>query len=837
MKRGAAVLLTLLVIAATSIHADQAAAGGITEGMTLASALSRLQAQGLKIIYSSDLVRSGMIVLREPRPGSARAILEEILAPHGLEVRGGPGGSLLVVKAPARGSISGIVRDGREGQPLPRAAIAVTGTDVRVITDQAGRFETTPLPAGQYTIEVRHASYLSERFEEIPVKGGQDTEVRLDLTPINLSSEEIVVTSESRSTESETPEDRWHLDRTAIEQTPRVASDPLLALERVPGVVAGEGGTRLNIRGGASDEVQIILDGMELYDPFHLKERKGLFSMIDDRGIEAVDVLDGGFPAEYGGRMSGVIDFTSRDFAGEESYEIGVTSDISRLLGEGSLAEGRGQWLAAGRVGYPRSVLEGLAADPGYDPQYYDFFGKARIDIGPSTALTFNVLTGLDELHGDHGGFVGILNDRGTFRTRDTSAYAWVGLERTTPALFSRTVLSFGRLEQDRAGSSLNLDQVEDRRTTGLLGLKQSWFAESSRHALKWGFDVRKLDAEYDYLSVASGESGAGPTAIAPSGEEIGAHLSDRIRLHESLDVELGVRWDRQSYVPQSGGTVSPRLNIVFRPGARSEIRAGWGYFHQHQRINELQVEDGVTDFAPSERSEHGILSFRYRFDGDLDMRVSVYRKRMTDVRPRFENLFDPFVFFPESSDDRVMIDPESSEARGLELSLAGRGSPRLSWSGSYSLASVEDVIDGLDVPRSWDQRHSLRFDLAYELSEGWRMNLASTYRSGGPTTPLEAETRLGPEGALEIVPIAGERNSDRLPPFHRLDLGVTRTFDTSRGGLDLFLNVINVTNRKNVCCVDGFDFDLLSDGAVDVDREGRGGLARTLSYGLSWRF
>jgi hypothetical protein len=116
-------------------------------------------------------------------------------------------------------------------------------------------------------------------------------------------------------------------------------------------------------------------------------------------------------------------------------------------------------------------------------------------------------------------------------------------------------------------------------------------------------------------------------------------------------------------------------------------------------------------------------------------------------------------------------------------------------------------------------------------------LNLASVYRSGRPTTPLDAETSLQADGTLEIVPSVGKRNSDRLPGFHRLDLGVTRTFDMSRGGLELFLNVINVTNRTNVCCVDGFEYNLLPDGTVNVAHEERGGLARTLSYGLRLSF
>ncbi len=843
---GAALLIVLSVLMADGARAGDGEPASGYDGMRLAEALARLQSEGLKIIYSSDLVRPAMLVTEAPKATWPREILDELLAPHGLKVRSGPGGSLLVVKAPPGGTIRGTVRDGKDAHLLPAVEVTVNGTEVQVETDGQGRFQTSSLPAGRYSLTVAHPDYLTERFDQVPVSGGQATELRLNLTPMNVSSEEIVVTSSEDSSRSGEPEMRRHLGFEDILETPTVSSDPFRALERLPGVAVAEESARLSIRGGEANETQIILDGLELYEPFHLKDHRGLFSMIDSRGVQDVDVLEGAFPVEYGGRMSGVIDISSREFSGTTGSELAVMSDVARLAGEGPIGDGRGRWLAALRRGYPGAILDALQTDPGYDPDYYDLFGKTRIDLSDTTSITFNVLASLDNLAGEENGFAISRRGRGTFKSSYGDTYAWLNLRRTwTPDLYSQTILSAGSLAHHRSGSSAELEHVDDRRTTSLFGLKQSWVAQSARHLWKWGLDLKHLQARYDYVSIP-GESIPESSRfvenridVDPAGEDLGVHIADRIRLLPALSVELGLRWDRQTYAQTSESTLSPRLNLVYHPGPRSEIRFGWGYFHQAQRITELQVEDGVTDFFPAQRSEHWAVGFRHHFDGGLELEAGAYRKVLTDILPHYESLFDPLAFFPESTVHRVPVAPDEGLAQGLELALrkGASGGGRLSWSASYSLASVEDELEGGSVPRTWDQRHTLRLDLGYRVNRNWKFDVAGMYHSGRPTTPVSAESVPQPDGTFQLLTTTGERNSERLPSFHRLDLGVTRSFPLQRTEIEAFFNVINVYDRRNVCCVDKVTFDLQPDGEVEIDREERYGLPRMLTYGLTWRF
>ena len=130
-----------------------------------------------------------------------------------------------------------------------------------------------------------------------------------------------------------------------------------------------------------------------------------------------------------------------------------------------------------------------------------------------------------------------------------------------------------------------------------------------------------------------------------------------------------------------------------------------------------------------------------------------------------------------------------------------------------------------------------MNLGLTFRPDAQWDFTIAGTVHSGRPTTPTTAETHTLPDGSLEIVPVTGPRNSLRLPAYHRLDFGIGRSLRVRGTTLRASLNVTNVLDRENICCVDGFDFAALPDGSVEVQRRARHGLPRLITFGLSWTF
>jgi outer membrane receptor protein involved in Fe transport len=296
-----------------------------------------------------------------------------------------------------------------------------------------------------------------------------------------------------------------------------------------------------------------------------------------------------------------------------------------------------------------------------------------------------------------------------------------------------------------------------------------------------------------------------------PDGDSIGLYVTDKLRLTDRLTFEAGARWDRQTYIATgSDSQVSPRFHALYRLGEKTDLRASWGRFYQPQEIQDLQVADGVRRFFPAQRADHSILSVQHRFARGLTLRGEAFWKSFERLRPRFENLFDPLALLPELEPDRVRVDPENAVSRGIELMITRDAGDTLGWWASYAYSKVTDDIGGRDVPRNWDQRHSVQGGVSW-IGEKWDFALAAIWRSGWPTTELLLEPMQAGVDEDDVETRFGVRNSGRLGSFSNIDLRINRRFELPHGRLNAFVEVTNVFNSSNPCCV---EYDLEIDDA-----------------------
>jgi len=261
------------------------------------------------------------------------------------------------------------------------------------------------------------------------------------------------------------------------------------------------------------------------------------------------------------------------------------------------------------------------------------------------------------------------------------------------------------------------------------------------------------------------------------------------------------------------------------------QLRAAWGRFFQGQSIDELQVSDGVTQFFPPQHAHHLIGSIEYRHPNGIEARLEAYRKDYRRIRPRFENLLNSFVLLPELKPDRIRIAPLRARADGFELTVRRASAQPLGWWLSYSRSSVRDEFADGDAARSWDQRHLFSGGLSWRGAR-WELSVAGVYHSGWPTTAV-ALTQTEP------IPIAtaAPRNARRLQDYRSLDVRAARRFQLPGAGeLTIFMEVGNVLNRGNVCCV---EYELESEETPEptLDMSTLSYLPITPSLGVIWRF
>ncbi len=808
-------------------------------GRPLAEVLRELQSRGVEVIFSTAVVREDLLVTVEPQSADPRAMLEEILEPLGLDAQDGPGGSILVVDRQQRtGSFQGRVLLALRRTPVQGAVVHLLGTDFQAISAADGSFEIQQVPAGKYRAEVRAPGLQTSSTARVRIPQAAARPWTIELLPDPILVTEIVVTPGRHSVIGEEQAAQHTIEKSDALLVPTIGGDVSRVIERLPGIAASDSSAAFNVRGSVAQDFSIVLDGLELYSPFHLAGFQSPFTLIDGTIVDRMELYAGGFTAELGDRHGGFVEISTAvpEDRGHGEVELGTLN--SRVSYQAPMSQASASWLVSARGWYPEALGDSVELGGGErtDPRFWDLYGKVAIAVSPRTLLSVHSLFSYDRLEFAERG-----EDAESANTLTRSGYLWLrALNAWTPQLTSETVLSGGSIDRPRGGVSAPQEDafvVDDERVVNFLGLKHDsiWLLSDS-HVLKAGIDARFLEAAYRYAIRPVVEPEAATSIrLDPDGTSFAAYAAHRVRLSSAFATEVGLRWDRQTYTGDN--QLSPRLNGLWQMSERSELRVGLGRFNQSQRIHELRVEDEETTFFPAEVSEQAELTFQHRTRGGLQLRLDAYYRRLSDLRPRYENLFQPLELFPETGEDRRLVPAERARLRGVELLLRGDADRPLAWWVSYALSSAEDVIDGGNVPRSWDQPQAFKFLVGYRPDPRWSVSLAGTAHTGWPTTPATGEITTLSDGTTEVVRVPGERNSARFDVYARLDLKARRSFALERGRLSFTLDVVNLTDRRNACCVDEIELEEQEDGSLESRRVLDYWLGITPSFGVLWEF
>lgn len=624
-----------------------------------------------------------------------------------------------------------------------------------------------------------------------------------------------------------------------LEVLPQVGDDLFRSIARLPGLAADDVSAQFWVRGAPQSELKARLDGLDLVEPFHLKDVDGALSIIDPGAIRWLELATGGFGAEYGDRLAAVLIMeTKSDPRSLTALNLSLTGVGAAK--RGGFAGGKGRWLATARRGYPDVALRWSGRDKDVWPRYYDVMAKAEYDFAPGQTLSVHALHAGDDLRY-------VRTNSPSLSSSYDSSYGWARWRAETgPELRGETVAAWTRLTWDRLGSG-RLDgfpfSLTDRRRLDQLALRSEWTWQAAEPwLLRGGVEGTTGDTRYTYAlaqqrtGVNNGVQVVVPHTVAaalhPESTYAGAFAAAKVRLRPSLVVEPGLRFDRHDHA--GGAEWSPRLHAAWTLGGTT-VRAAWGDYTQAQGLHELAVADGERTFGRTERAEHRVLGIERTLGRRVALRLEAYERLVSRVRPRWENLDNAYDLFPEAQSDRVRLAPDRGRAQGVEVLLSSRGQERVQWHASYSLARTEERIAGRWVPRARDQRHAFHVDATYALSARWQFSAAWHYHSGWPTTDLVYALAPLNNGRRLLVEANGPAYGLRLPDYHRLDLRATRRIQVRRGEVRVFVDVFNAYDRLNVL---GYDHKVTVSGTQVTDRrEPREQLPFLPSVGVSWEF
>ena len=750
----------LVALAACCSLATAFAQSPVLKGSPLAEYLDALTRQGLRIIYSSDLVGAEQVLLQEPDPSDPKSSLADLLRPYGLKAVDGPSGSLLIVRDESAAAVPAEVRP----------AVA------------------KPLP-------------------------------------------EIIVTSSLHRLKYAESGSHTYLERELSTRIPAAAEEAVRLTNRLPGTASGGVSSRNHIRGGEVNEVLFLFDGLRLYEPYHLKDFQAVASIVNAAAISGIDFYTGGYPVRYGDRMSGVMSMKLREPAERVETELSLSFYNASALSLGRFGKKeQGDWLVAARRGNLDLIADVIDPDYG-SPDYQDLLLHVGWNFGPRARFSANLLASHDK--------ISIADDDvGERATADyDNRVLWLKwIADWSDVLQSETIVSLNDISDTRVASldmpGIVSGALDEARDFMAFEIRQDWsYSPTDTWMVNLGFRGRHQDAEYrhslDKTVVAPFDQildnapfVSRSLELSPEGAQYAAYSELRWQPLKKLIVDLGLRWDQQTYTTSSDDRqYSPRASLLWRSSDRTEFRIGFGQFYQAQEINELQVSDGVGTFYPAQRAKHLVANLKHSFREGIDLDVSLYRKAFRSLRPRFENVFNALTLVPELQFDRVMINAPEAESRGIELMASyGAGDDDLFWWLGYSWSEVIDTTASGKMKRSWDQTHTGKLGVSWRWG-AWSFSAAGEVHTGWPKSLITSEL-----------------NALRYSVFHTLDARVSRDFDVKRGTLTAFLEVTNLYNRNNPCCTE-YSIQPGPGGSNELVGIEKYWLPIVPSLGVVWRF
>lgn len=714
-------------------------------------------------------------------------------------------------------TISGTIKSKNSGETLIGATIRVTGTTNVVAASNEYGFYSLSLPKGNYNIEVKTVGNKAYR-ETVNL----DKNLTLHIFLEDESNQLEMVTVTASANQRNIKNTQMGMERLSVVETKSVPvlmgePDVIKTLQLLPGVKTGsEGNGGMFVRGGGADQNMILLDEAPVYNASHLL---GFFSTFNSDAIKNVTLYKGGMPAQYGGGLSSVLDVKMND---GNNQKFGVNGGIgliaARLNLEGPIQKGKSSFLISARRTYADMFLK-LSSDTSINKTqlyFYDLNLKANYSLGDKDRLYISGYFGKDVLSSD--------NLSGINWGNATSTLRWNHV--FSPKLFSNTSLIFSnynyKIRANTDENSLSLfSQIRD------WNFKEDmqWYV-NDKNTLSFG-----VNAAYHTIKPgevqASGNSGMISQNLQNRFSlDNAAYISNTWKASERFNLTYGLRvsafsiFGKGDYftINQDGdvtGTktyksgelvktyvnLEPRLAASYQVNESTSLKAS--YVRNAQNLHLISNSNSAsptdrwvasTNLIKPELSDQVSLGYYKNLAfNSFEFTAETYYKTLQN-QIDYRNGAD--IFTNKPIETQLLFG--KGRAYGLELLLRKKTGRLTGWLG-YTISRTERKIDGINN-NEWykarqDKTHDISLVTIYQLSKKWTISANWVYATGNAVTfPNGKYTLLG-----QSYYYYSERNADRMPAYHRLDLGATHQLkQTKKFSSELTFSLYNAYGRKN---------------------------------------
>ena len=686
----------------------------------------------------------------------------------------------------AAATLSGFVHAADDGEALPYANVTLAGTKRGTLTNQAGYFVLAGLPAGACRLRVSCLGYQPE-IRALTLGADQTLTLRFELKTAPVQLDAIEVRPE-RSEVGIEPS-KVTLGTRQLTSLPGILeADVFRAVQALPGVsTLSDFSAGLYVRGGSPDQNLILLDDIDVYNPNHLF---GFFSTFNVDAVKTVDLQKSGYPAQYGGRLSSLLDVHNRD--GNRKKVAGVAR--ASIIASSITVDGpwpHGSWLVSGRHTYIEPLARAMKVDLPY--RFYDLQGKVNLDLGQNDHLSLSGYTGRDRLHWDQPG-LNLLLDWGN----ETWSAQWTHL--LSPRLFSHFVLGHSHFDSRAAVAFQDFSFQETDRINDL-SLKGSLaWTPTAAHKLDFGGETKALDFRF-----VNAVGSADQLVFDYRGRYGALYAQDAWKISEAWRLQTGLRldyYDRGDYL-----RLGPRVSLERRLAEHARVHATYGRYDQFLNLVTREGASFADMWFPVDRTlhpgeaDHYILGVDLQPHPSFDLSVEGYYKPYRNV-VEFSEEFARSLVQPDATMNQL-FDTGIGRAWGADIYLRNRWWGWEGWLG-YSLGVPDRPIRGFNFGRTfypaYDRRHQVVVVQDRTLARQIHLDLAFHFGTGQPmTVPVGRYTVTDITGRDYDVVLAGEMNRSRLPAYHRLDLGMSADFTIRGLAVSPELQIFNCYNHRNV--------------------------------------
>jgi hypothetical protein len=691
--------------------------------------------------------------------------------------------SAILVQAQQKFTVSGTVKQKSSGETLSGANVVVAEKPgVGVTTNEYGFFSLS-LPKGSYTLRISYAGYeqslVTVKLDSNITVGVNLSETSLQAVVITAKKDNDIVTRASMGTEV--------LNMKTAAKIPVVfgEKDLVKTIQLMPGVKSnGEGTNGFSVRGGATDQNLIILDEAPVYNASHLL---GIFSTFNSDAIKDATIIKGNSPAQFGGRLSSVLDVKMKE-GNNKKYQVsgGLGLISSRLTIEEPVQKEKSSFIISGRRTYADMIARFSPDFKGLKLYFYDLNAKANFAINEKNKLFFSAYFGQDEL--------AVSNMFGSKWGNGTGTFRWNSI--VSRKLFSNTSFIFSNYDFNVGfksdGREINYNShIKD------LNLKQDFtYYTNSKNTIRFGFNaihhtITPTKAEgTNIISAKKGRRGLENAVYVANSQKVSDKVNMDYGLRFSFYNVLGgdtynIYQDNQltQSVQLGKGKIGktyynwePRFSMNYRVSSTSNLKAGYARNTQNLHLMSNSTGGSPTDQwignsynIKPEIADQLSLGFSKNFGNNkYEINAEAYYKLM-------QNQID----YRDGADINTVPDIESEllfgkgRAYGLEVLLRKKSGKLTGWVG-YTISKTEKQIKGINNGQWYNAKQDRTHDLSlvgiYNLSRRWTLSGVFVYTTGNAVTFPTGKYILN---GMTIYQYSN-RNADRMPATHRLDISAT---------------------------------------------------------------